>query len=277
MLIVSINAIQKCCKNCGAPLAGYICLYCDTNYTPAKDPEFRIPAPRPELVPRGLFEVVLGESRFRVLGKIALGEHSQVLLARTARAATQQVVLKVSHQAEALEREWSTLRHLQHRCSFLDRLLPMPLKLGQVNGRHVLVTSWRGGFVHTLAYASKRRPKGLDPQATVWIWNRVLEQLSRLEAFGYSHGNLRLEHLLVHPRDHGIAFCGWSRAALGHTDDLADSGRCISELLGSTAPRSLLELAASAHEFQSPSQLKRELKKVALAEFGPPRFVPFAL
>ena len=277
MLIMSINVLSKTCSNCGAPLSGYLCLYCDTEYKPAVDLGYRIPEPRPELVPAGLFEVELGSARYRVRGRIAVGGHSEVLLARTACAATRQVVLKVAEDVERLESEWSSLRHLQHRNSYLDRLLPQPLKLGSWRGKAVLVTGWRSGFVHTLAYARKRRPTGLDPAALVWIWSRVLDQITVLRDLGYSHRALRPEHLLVHPRDHGVAFCGWGEAVMGAHQDLADSGRCLTELMGNGAPRALRELAESAYQFDRPHHLQSELKKVARAEFGPPRFVPFAL
>ena len=277
MLNMSINLLSKACSNCGAPLSGFLCQYCDTDFRPTVDLGYRIPEPRPELIPDGLFEVELGSARYRVRGRIAVGEHSQVLLARTACAATRQVVLKVSRDAERLESEWSTLRHLCNRDSYLDRLLPQPLKLGAWRGKAVLVTGWRSGFLHTLAYARKRRPAGLDPAALVWIWNRILDQLAVLRDLGYSHRALRPEHLLVHPRDHGVAFCGWGEAVMKPHQDLADSGRCLTELMGRGTPRALRELAESAYQFEHPHHLQSELKKVTRAEFGPPRFVPFAL
>lgn len=257
-----------------------VCLYCDSVFKAPKTPEYRVPKPRSGLLPRGLFELPVGKAGYSILGRLAVGENSQVLLARRARATTEQVVVKVAQDKpseEALRREYSNLTHLRGRDPYLDRLLPQPVDLAPARGRLALVYRWRSGFIHTLERARKEYPEGVDPAATVWMWNRILDQLTCLESLGYSHGDLRPEHLLVHARDHGVAFCGWSRARLGPQDDLAASGRCIRRLLGSDAPKALLELTACAHQFDHPESLQNELRKVAEAVFGPPQYRPFAL
>lgn len=276
MLNMSINTLKRTCTNCGAPLEGYICLYCDSNFGPSGE-QVSLPEAADGRLPTGLFEVRLGDRRYSVLGQLAQGEHSRVLLARRASLVSEQVVLKVSRQVEILEKEWSTLRHLQGRCSYLDMLLPRPVARGEVRSRHILAYSWRSGFVHTLAYARKQYLEGVPAAAVVWMWNRILDQLSALHDLGYSHGDLSLEHLLVHPRDHGIAFCGWGKARLGGQGDLAQSGRVVLELLGPGAPGALVNLAEEAGCYRHADQLQQGLKRVAEAVFGPPRFVPFAL
>lgn len=266
------------CPNCGAPIqAQPVCAYCDSQLEPVR-PD-RTVRTRPEILPKGLFTVEVGEKSYCVLGQLAQGENAKVLLARTAQATTEQVVLKVAEpgKAEALEREWASLKHLQGRSGFLDCLLPQPVQLGQARGRLTLVTRWRSGFVYTAAQARQQYPEGVDPAATVWMWNRILDQVSCLNELGYSHNDLRPEHLLLHPRDHGVAFCGWGRAALGQGNDLARSGQCIAALLGRKAPRALVQLAHDAHYFDSPRELRAALREVAAAAFGPPRYRPFAL
>lgn len=276
MLNMSIKTLITTCKNCGAPLEGYICQYCDSHFGPSEGLKTGL-KPAPALVPAGLFEVTIGDRKYRVLGEIARGAHSSVLLARRAGLLTEQVVLKVSEHSEILQREWRTLRHLEGRCSYLDRLLPHPVGCGTVAGRTVLAYRWRSGFVHTLALAKEQYPEGVPATAVVWMWNRVLDQLTSLHHLGYSHGEIKLEHLLVHPRDHGIAFCGWSRARLGEGTDLEQSGRCMAELLGPNAPRPLLKLAGQAAQYGSACRLQDQLQEVAEAVFGSPRYVPFAL
>jgi hypothetical protein len=281
MLNMSINTASITCMNCGAPLElqnqVYNCLYCDSRFTPLIDFGFKIPAPRPELVPKGLFEVSVGETRYRILGQLGSGEHSRVLLARRAKAVTEQVVIKVAEELEILEREWANLTHLVGRCRYLDSLLPRPVDLGMARGKPALVYRWRSGFVYNLAQVRKKFRAGVDPAAAIWMWNRVLDQLTSLRQLGYSHGSIRPEHLLVHPRDHGIALCGWSSAALGGQGDLAASGRCIAELLGRGALKPLRELALHASQFDKPKDVKSELRKVARAAYGPPRFRPFVI
>lgn len=281
VLSMSINTVSLNCMNCGAPLElqsqMYNCLYCGSVFKPMADFGFQIPTPRPELVPKGLFEVSLGSNRYRVLGRIAAGEHSRVLLARRARATTEQVVIKVADSLDRLEQEWSNLSHLEGRCSYLDRLLPRPVEIGLARGKPAIAYRWRSGFVYNLAQVKRMFPGGVDPAATVWMWNRILDQLTSLRQLGYSHGRLCLEHLLVHPRDHGIAFCSWSEARTGGQGDLASSGRCMEELMTSSAPRPLRELARHAGSFSKARELKKELEKVARAVYGPPRFRPFVL
>lgn len=275
MLIVSIILNITTCPNCGAVLKSYECEYCCSVFAPIVDPGYRIPKPRPELLPEGLFEVNVGDTPYRVLGQLARGENSQVLLARRASAVTEQVVIKLG--GPELKKEWEALRHLQGRRELLDCLLPHPIQLGTVRRHTALVYRWRSGFIYTLAFARQQYPAGIPPEATVWMWNRILDQLSCLKELGYSHGDLRLEHLLVHVRDHGIAFCGWGKARLGEQGDLEASARCIGELLGPGTPSPLLDLVYSAHLYNSPQHLKTQLKRVAEAAFGPPKYRPFAL
>lgn len=276
MLIMSIKTLVTTCKNCGAPLDGYICPYCDSYFGPPQGLNNNLKVGY-NSAPDGLLEIAFADRKYRVLGQLAKGAHSTVLLARRAGLLTEQVVLKVSDRAEVLQREWRTLRHLEGRCSYLDRLLPRPVAHGKVGGRCVLAYRWRSGFVHTLALAKKQYPEGVPAVACVWMWNRILDQLMSLHHLGYSHGNIKLENLLVHPRDHGIAFCGWSQARLGEGADLEQSGRCIAQLLGPNAPRPLLKLARQAGEYASACRLQDQLQRVAEAVLGPPRFIPFAL
>ena len=281
MLNMSISVLGITYMNCGAPLDTrnpvYKCHYCDSKFAPLGGFASAVSGPRPDLIPKGLFELSVGSTRYRVLGRLASGEHSRVLVARKARPVTEQVVIKVSDDLGVLEKEWANLRDLTGRCSYLDRLLPDPVALGMARGKPALVYRWRSGFVYNLAQVRKKFSGGVDPAATVWMWNRILDQLTSLRHLGYSHGAIRLEHLLVHPRDHGIALCGWSRAACGGQEDLAASGRCIARLLGRGAPNSLCELARNADQFDCAADLKSELKKVARAVYGPPRFRPFVL
>lgn len=257
-------------------MPGLECEYCGSVFQKTVDRGFRVPKPEEELRPQGVFELRVGEARYTVLGQLATGENSQVLLARRARAVTEQVVIKIGSQE--LEREWATLRHLYGRRNYLDRLLPQPLHLSPVRGgKTALVYRWRSGFVYTLAFARSQYPKGVPATAVVWMWNRILDQLTCLGELGYCHGDLRLEHLLVHTRDHGIAFAGWGQARLGGHDDLGDSGRCVAELLGKKAPTSLRALTQEASLYDHPQQLKTELARVAEAAFGPPRYQSFAL
>ena len=270
--------VQKICCNCGAPLKSLLCEYCDSSFESLKGPV--VGAAGLSDSPEGYFKIQLGDREYAILGQLAQGQHSSVLLARLARRVTEQVVLKVAlglQGERTLKSEWAVLRELQGQCPYLDSLLPQLVGQGEVRGRWVLAYRWRSGFVHSLSRAKRDYPEGLPAVAVVWIWNRLLDQLASLEDLGFQHGELRLEHVLIHPRDHGVALCGWGQAGRGFGGDLQDSGRCMTELLGPKAPEPLKRLTREAGEFRNAEQLQGELRRVSRAVFGPPKFHKFAL
>ena len=154
MLTMSITIRTHRCVNCGAPLEGLTCHYCDSTFEPPETLTNPVPRERPELIPEGLFELEVGDSRFRVLGQLGRGENSQVLLARRAVAVTEQVILKVFFHSDSSDNEWSAIHHLHGRCDYLDRLLPLPVVRGVVRGRTVHAYRWRSGFVPGLKLGS---------------------------------------------------------------------------------------------------------------------------
>ena len=276
MLNMSIKIVQKSCLNCGAPLTGLSCSYCDTIFSVVKESAAPAePMKKEDLLPKGLFEVTIDGKGYRVLGELARGKRCQILLARRARAATEQVVIKLSDNHAHLREEWHQLRNLQGRRSYLDRLLPQPVACGKLETATALVYRWRSGFVYNLEQVKKSFPNGVDPAAAVWMWGRLLDQIACLASFGYSHGGIELSHVLIHPRDHGIALCSWGRAGLGEPGDLEASGRCIAELLGRRGPTPLLALADKAGTYTDPEQLAAELRDTAQRLFGEPKFTKF--
>lgn len=289
MLIVSIILKENRCLNCAAPLGSpegmfLTCQYCGSEYYAPPAAGFRVPDPRDYPHPDGLGTVEVGNAKFRVHGRLAQGRHTDVFLARRECALTEMVILKVARDGGegGLRREWDALRRVRAQHEFLAHLTnpPVALERGRCAGRRERLTAvygWRCGFSFTFLDARDQYPDGVTPAATVWMWNRILDQLRCLHAVGYSHNALAPEHLLLHPRDHGVAFCGWSEAAPGRGDDLRDSGRAIASLLGPLAPRPLRELAAEAGRFRDAAALKQELKDVSERLFGPPRFHEFKL
>lgn len=251
----------------------FSCPYCDSLFTESKE---NTESPKP-LVPEGLFNVSVGSVSYTVLGLLARSEHNDVLLARRARAATEQVVIKARKRDRSLDDEWHLLKRLEGQHSYLDRLLPLPVARGEFRGRNLLVLRWRPGFIHTLRYVKQVYPSGIESEASVWMWNRILDQLACLRELGERHGAISLDHILVHPRDHGVAFCGLGRTGGDCEEDLGASGRCIGQLLGRNAPHSLRDLTRCAAQFEHPLALKSELNKVARAAFGPPRYRHFNL
>ncbi len=289
MLIVSIIIEKTSCPSCNGPMgqlgSSYAtCPYCGTEFYLPPMPGFRIPAPRNYPQPPGLAVVKVGSASYRVHGRLARGQHSDVFLARRERALTEMVVLKIARPGgeAGLRREWNALHKVRAAHPFLAHLTCAPIaletaRLGGHPDRDAAVYRWRSGFVFTFLDARAESPKGVDPRAAVWMWNRILDQLACLQDAGLGHNALRPEHILLHPRDHGVAFCGWSEAGVGPSNDLAESARCIAGLLGKSAPRRLLDLAKRAVHTVCVRALKEELKEVSEAAFGPPRFHEFTI
>lgn len=283
MLIVSIIMIANSCKNCGAPLPGdpvgtFCCEYCGTPYRAQAKQE-----PEPSRSPD---RVTLAGHRFRLEGRLGRGRSAEVYLARRDRTLTEMVLLKLAPAARAvaLRAEWESIRKLRERDSYLARFLGAPLHWGPLEASPNRAPKlfgaayrWRPGFCFNGLQALQQYPRGLDPRAVVWIGNRLLDQLIRLETLGHQHGALTLEHLLLHPRDHGVALCGWSSCGRGPGNDLVECGRCLLALLGPQAPPRWTHLLKQAPSFGNAQAFQKSWRQLALADFGPPRYHPFQL
>ena len=152
------------------------------------------------------------------------------------------------------------------------------------------------GYWGSLAVLNSRYPQGLDPRHAVWIWRRLLEVLGFIHRSHWCHGDVRPEHALVHPQDHGIRLIGWRAACAGASAqaqalDLMHSARVVQVLLGGSAPErmpqqvpaGLAELITRASEETAFCRqhgavgLDALLKTMAAAAFGKPTFVPLIL
>lgn len=75
--------------------------------------------------------------------------------------------------------------------------------------RRALVIRRLDGFV-SLADVKAAYPDGLDARDLAWIWRRALAGLSLLGELDIVHGAIGPEHVLIHPQEHGVQFCGFS-------------------------------------------------------------------
>jgi hypothetical protein len=273
------------CPRCGAPLPSRAlkvvipCAFCGAALTQEGD------VVRAIAFKRALAELsrddgvrprvqVAGFS-YRVLGRIAQGESTDVFLAERAQSITERVILKVlRHDADAdfVEREWHALSTL-HRESPADemkRRLPALVGRGKLvmdgaEGPLAVVMRASSGFVDTFHDVRRTYPAGVDGRHAVWMWRRTLELLAGLHQSGWTHGAVLPQHLVVHARDHGVMLVGWSCAARASgreplpavstvsrecypsalragsppspATDITMSARCIAYLLGGSASR----------------------------------------
>ena len=248
-----------------------------------------------------------GGTSYELVQGLGTGEISQVYLARRVGALPLLATIKLSadSRAEALyAREAEVSRELQlldreGNGAYFSTLLPEVLAQGAVEGNQGgqgLVLRHPTGYWGSLASLNERFPAGIDPRHAVWIWRRMLELLNFMATNGWCHGDVRPEHALVHPQNHGVRFIGWSsaRKGVGENDQAADlcrSARVVQILLcGASGPglpdsvpaglAQLVTHAASDEGFcraQRGEGLDALLRAEANVAFGPPAFVPLEI
>ncbi len=247
--------------------------------------------------------LLCGGCRYHLMQKLGAGEISQVYLARRIGSLPFLATIKLSSAPGAAafySREAQVLQELQALDgegvgAYFSRLMPELISQGAVegnDGEQALVLRHPSGF-----WGSEHFASGLDPRHAVWIWRRILEVLDFIHSHGWSHGNMRPEHALVHPKDHGVRLIGWSSAKkdAGENDkagDLSRSARVMPVLLCGASgsgdlphgvPTGLAQLVtrATIDENFCRSQGAKGLDTLLLAEakaaFGPPSFVPLTI
>jgi hypothetical protein len=256
----------------------------------------------------GLDALICGGYRYHLMQILGVGEISQVHLARRIDSLPFLATIKLSSAPAAAALyscEAQVLRQLQAldtdgAGAYFSRLMPEVISQGVVegkNGRQALVLRHPNGFWGSLAALNECFAAGLDPRHAVWIWRRILEILNFIHGHGWSHGNLRPEHALVHPQDHGVRLIGWASAkkSAGENDKTADlcrSARVVQVLLCGVSgsgdipggvPAGLAQLVTRATmdadfcRSQGAEGLDALLRAEAKAAFGPPSFVPLTI
>jgi serine/threonine protein kinase len=241
---------------------------------------------------------------YRLMQQLGTGEISQVYLAQRLGPMPFLATIKISSAPTAAKqyaREAQVLRDLQATengaaSAYCLQHLPMVIAQGVVSGdgtKHALVLNHVNGFWGSLAALNKRYPQGLDPRHAVWIWRRLLDVLQFIHAQGWAHGDVRPEHALVHPADHGVRMIGWTSAKKGaspkdQTQDLQRSARVVLVLLSgggehgalpSNVPEELAQLVTQASQDEDfcrqhgAAGLDSLLRSAARSAFGPPSFV----
>jgi len=307
--------IALSCPQCGAPLPRVAiwrsvkCGSCGALITRTESvvtrDSFRQALKRARQDAAGLDTVLCVGARYQLIQTLGSGEISQVYFARRTGSLPYLATIKLSSvpaAATRYAREAQVLRELQvleadAAGAYFSRLLPEVISQGLVEGhrgKHGLVLRHPTGFWGSLAALNERFEAGLDPRHVVWIWRRILEVLNYVHSHGWSHGDVRPEHALVHAQDHGVRLIGWAAAKKGASakdkgTDLGRSARVVQVLLcGANSsgalpgevPSGLAQLvtrAATDEEYcrsQGAEGLDTLLRAEAKAAFGPPSFVP---
>lgn len=252
--------------------------------------------------------VLCGGARYHLMQSLGSGEISQVYVARRIGSLPLLATIKLSSAPTAaarFAREAEVLRELQALNSdvvgaYFSRVLPEVVAQGVVeenSGKHGLVLRHPIGFWGSLAALNEHFASGIDPRHAVWIWRRMLEVLNFVHNHGWCHRDVRPEHALVHPQDHGVRMIGWALAqkGVGAKDKAADllrSARVVQVLLcgandsgalSSGVPAGLAELVTRAATDDSfcrshgAEGLDALLRAEANTAFGPPSFVPLTI
>ena len=256
----------------------------------------------------GLDALLCGGCRYHLIQMLGIGEISQVYLARRIDSLPFLATIKLSTATAAaslFSHEARVLRELQGldadgAGAYFSRLMPEAISQGVVegnDGKQALVLRHPSGFWGSLDALNERFAPGLDPRHAVWIWRRILEVLNFIHSHGWSHGNLRPEHVLVHPQDHGVRLIGWSSAKkdAGENDKAADlcrsarvvqvilCGASVSGNLPDSVPAGLSQLVTRVTmdvdfcRTQGAEGLDALLRAEAKAAFGQPSFVPLTI
>lgn len=252
---------------------------------------------------------------YRLLAHIGAGSISDVFLAERIAPLPERVTLKLvraAADAPMIAREADVLARLQAldtpTAAYYSQRLPRVIASGMANtarGRATngtaLVLRHPAGYWGSLADVRRNYPAGIDARHAVWIWRRLLDILGFVHGAGWTHGDIHPEHLLVHPRNHGILLIGWAaardnggRSAIGH--DLRQAAWAIRMLLGqagkengdehapaipASVPPPLATLLRATSEDVAccdgldAAGLDRELVQAAASAFGPPKFIDF--
>ncbi len=310
------------CPQCGGALPKQArwrtvpCPFCDSSITLARNvvhaAEFRAAWLRTKAAASsaavGKPRLQIQSQAYQVLAQLGFSEYHTVLLAERLGPLAERVVIKLAHADPGVGAPaGATELRLQHEAQILQQLqadtsppaayfsqrLPQAVCTGRAKttagAEHAaLVFRHPTGFWGSLDVIRQHYPMGVDERHIIWMWRRVLEVLGYLHDIGWTHGRITPDHLLVHPRDHGILLIGWAKA---HFHAKPDPGACARDLMQSAAairalmpvnaPKPLLTFMHNAAydpdfcKHHGARGLEGAIKDLARTLFGPARFVPF--
>ncbi|MEV6524460.1 serine/threonine-protein kinase [Longispora sp. NPDC051575] len=162
----------------------------------------------------------------------------------------------------------------------------------------------------SLARVAESYPDGVDPRDVAWMWRRLLVALGHAHRAGVLHGAVLPEHVLIHPREHGLVLVDWCYSVTTpdtpvpalvarHRDryppevpdrrpasagtDVHMATSCMRDLMGTRAHPALLRFAAGCslpdqrRRPQDAWRLLAEFDELLEDLYGPRTFRPFTL
>ncbi len=233
--------------------------------------------------------------------------------------ATRQGLLKIARDPgdnDLMRREAAALSQLDSQVdatlrAYFPQLVEAQRRQDPLTGvlRRANVVARLTGF-RTLAEVQAAFPLGLDPRDAAWMWRRLLVALGAAHRAGLVHGAVLPEHVMIHPRQHGLVLVDWcyscpapdgqvralvkrylswyppevlSEHTAGPDLDIWLATRCMTELIGSRMPAAMASFARGcllANPARRPSdawELLAELDELLGRLYGPRTFRPFAV
>jgi serine/threonine protein kinase len=251
-------------------------------------------------------KAVISGRTYAILARIGGGDFSEVFLAERTGILPERVVIKLKKKTApdgVLRNEYGILNDLQsingEGSAYFSQRLPIPAAQGldEISGREALVLREPVGFWGSLDDVRANYPGGITARHAVWMWRRILEVLGFVHENGWSHGDIRTGHLLVHPGNHGILIIGWGSAEItskssAKADDLMRSAWAVREMLsgggdgepgfGRETPDIIIEVLKRASEdadwcvSNGAHGIDEKIRTAALEAYGPPAFIPFS-
>jgi len=169
--------------------------------------------------------VQINGDSYTILGQVGDGEFCDVFYTQREEP-KEMVVLKIPRGTETksvdlLRREASVVCELANSSvkgsDYFSSFLPPFLTTVKIQRKSETTFAnkylWRTGFQYTFEDVFREYPRGVDERTALWMWKRALSFLGWLHLAGYVHSSCTPQHLLIHPRDHGLVLAGWSRTA----------------------------------------------------------------
>ncbi len=165
-----------------------------------------------------------------------------------------------------------------------------PGRVASMLGYHESINS--ATELYSLAEVRAAYPAGVDPKHLAWMWRRLLTVLGFAHASRVLHSAVKLEHVLIEPREHKLVLIGWSSAVTLNSDwraggldasplraDLAAAAGMVRLLAPSDIDPALVryfDRAQSSSDVDA-SSLLADFDRLIDAMWGPRTFVPFEM
>ncbi len=122
-----------------------------------------------------------------------------------------QGVLKIARDKadnDLLAAEHAALTRLQKTGSEFCKYVPRVYDTLEASSRRVNVLSYAEGYL-SLKMITEAVGAPLDFRHCVWMLNRLLSLIGFVQREGFVHGGITPDHLLYHPKSHGLTLVGW--------------------------------------------------------------------